>query len=78
MKIKKLQKKLSKLYPSVVVSEKDGCVRLTGTLNNWDDIVNAGYMAVDKKRYIGVLNDIKLDGFLIGFVTDINKEFIIK
>jgi glycerol-3-phosphate dehydrogenase len=64
MKIKKLQKKLSKLYPSVVVSEKDGCVRLTGTLNNWDDIVNAGYMAVDKKRYIGVLNDIKLDGFV--------------
>lgn len=48
MKIKKLQRKLNKLYPSVVVDIKDGCVHLTGTLDSWDDIVNAGYLAVDK------------------------------
>ena len=63
MKIKTLQRKIKKLYPSVVVDTKDGCVHLTGTLDNRDDIVNAGYMSVDKKRYLGVLNDIKLKGF---------------
>lgn len=64
MKIKKLEKKFKKLYPSINVEEKDGCVHLTGTLDNWDDIVNAGYLSVDKKRYIGVLNDIKLKDFV--------------
>jgi len=60
MKISRLRKKLAGLYPGVEAEEKDGCVRLTGELDKWEDVVNAGYLAVDKKRYIGVLNDITL------------------
>lgn len=64
MKIKKLKAKLKKLYPTVEANILDGCIHLTGTLKNYEDIVQIGYLAVDKKRYIGVLNDIKLEGFV--------------
>lgn len=63
MKIKELRSKLKKYYPGVECEETKGCIRLTGTLDNYQDIISCGYLAVDKKRYIGVLNDIKLKGY---------------
>ncbi|MFA5341918.1 MAG: FAD-dependent oxidoreductase, partial [Clostridia bacterium] len=58
--IRKLNEKLDKMYNGAVhAKEENGCVILTGLLDSWDDIVKAGYIAVDKKRYLGVVNDIK-------------------
>ncbi|HPG91940.1 MAG TPA: FAD-dependent oxidoreductase [Clostridia bacterium] len=62
-KLKKITRKIKRKYPKIEVSEKDGCVRLCGELNNWDDIVAAGQMAVNQD-FIGVLNDIKLKDFV--------------
>jgi len=61
--IKKIQKKLKKIYPQVKVDEIDGCVCLTGELDRWEDIVSMGQAAVSKD-FIGVLNDIKLKNFV--------------
>lgn len=58
--IHKLNKKLDKMFNgSVNAKEENGCVILTGSLNSWDDIVKAGYLAVNKKKYLGVINDIE-------------------
>lgn len=49
--IHKLNKKLDKMFDgSVNAKEENGCVILTGSLNAWDDIVKAGYLAVNKKN----------------------------
>lgn len=62
MKIEKINKILKQKYPNVKAEIKDACILLTGECDNWADIVQIGYLAVDKKRYVGVLNDIKLKG----------------
>lgn len=62
MNISKIEKRVHKIAPSVKVEEHRGCVRLTGELDNWQDIYNAGCAAVSKSSR-GVLNDIKLKGF---------------
>lgn len=60
MKIEKLNNLLQKKYSGKVKANiVDGCVKLTGNLSKWNDVVEAGYLAVDKKLYIGVLNDIE-------------------
>ncbi len=43
-------------------AEEDGCVRLTGSLDNWEKIVQAGYLAARGKKWRGVLNDIRFTG----------------
>ncbi|HBU11714.1 MAG TPA: FAD/NAD(P)-binding oxidoreductase, partial [Clostridiales bacterium] len=61
--IDKINAKLQKAFGGrVSAHEAHGCVVLTGALSHWDDIVRAGQMAVHKKRYIGVLNDITYTG----------------
>lgn len=59
MTIEKLNEKLIKRFKGQVSArEEKGCVVLTGALLTWKEVIEACYMAVDKKRYIGVLNDI--------------------
>lgn len=49
----------------VTASQQRGCVVLEGQLDDWRDVVRAGRMAVDKKRYLGVVNDIVFTGATI-------------
>ncbi len=61
--LSKIQKNIKKyVSEDIKVSEYRGCVRLEGELSDWDKIVQAGMLAVDKQS-LGVLNDIKLKGF---------------
>lgn len=46
-------------FPSIKVSDKDGCILLEGQLSSWDDIVKVGYLAV-KAQSEGVINNITL------------------
>ncbi len=61
MNIRKIAKKVHSIAPSVKVEEFNGCVKLTGELDNWDKIYLCGRNAVSKQS-LGVLNDIKLVG----------------
>ena len=63
MKLSKLERELHKIDPSITASEEKDCIVLRGEVDDWQLAVKAGRMAVDKKRYLGVLNDIKLRGF---------------
>lgn len=64
MFIDKISKKLFKagLY-GVEVGFDNGAVVLTGELDNWEDIVEAGRLAVDTKNSRGVINNINLKDF---------------
>ncbi len=63
MKLDRLQRELRKLHPGITASEKNGCVLLEGEVDDCATIYTAGKLAVDKERYLGVLNDIVLRGF---------------
>ena len=59
----KINKKLNRAFgDKVTAREEDDCLFLSGELANWDDIVCAGRMAVNKKRYVGLINDIHFTG----------------
>ena len=61
-KINRLNKKLDKAFNGKVNARlKDRCLYLTGELPIWDDIVHAGLMSVNKKKYT-VVNDIVFTG----------------
>lgn len=62
MKLEKLKRKLLEIDPNIKATIQDGCILLTGTVDDYKKVVKAGQMAVDKK-YLGVLNDIKVKGF---------------
>ncbi|MBR2681865.1 MAG: NAD(P)/FAD-dependent oxidoreductase [Atopobiaceae bacterium] len=62
MKLKKLQRALRELDPGIEAHEKDGCIQLTGEVDDYATVFAAGKLAVDKKRYLGVLNDIVVRG----------------
>lgn len=58
-----LKKRLNALYGDRVQAFVErGCLHLTGALDDWQQIVEAGLMAVNKKKYIGLVNEIKLSG----------------
>ncbi len=61
MRISRLLKK--EVSDNITVEDYRGCVRLSGELDNWDDIVKAGSLAVSDK-HLGVVNDIKLRGYI--------------
>ena len=61
-KFKKTVREISKYYPNIMVSDKDGCLLLQGELAQWDDIVKCGYLAT-KAESEGVINEIKLKDF---------------
>src|SRR5690554_292148 len=59
----KIQKKIhSQVSKNVKVAIENNCIVLRGELDDWEDVVQAGRLAVNKKFY-GVINDIKLKGF---------------
>lgn len=62
-KFKRICESIRKLSPDIEVREEHGCIVLRGEVENYETIVKAGQLAVDKKRYYGVVNDIKLKGF---------------
>ncbi|MDR0503785.1 MAG: NAD(P)/FAD-dependent oxidoreductase [Treponema sp.] len=60
--ISRLNRKLDVEFGGNVRAElKDGCLYLTGKLDEWDDVVSAGLMSVNKKKYT-VVNDIVFTG----------------
>lgn len=60
--LKKLRKEIAALDPSFRADPDRGCIVLTGESDDWQKIVKAGKLAVDKKRYLGVVNRISLKG----------------
>lgn len=61
--IKRIQKKLKAKYgEKVQVTFEDDIIRLTGELDNWDDVFDACSMAATKNSRIHVVNDIKFTG----------------
>ena len=64
-RISALNKKLDKAFGGRVRAElKDGCLYLQGELSEWDDVVRAGLMSANKKKY-SVVNDITFTGGII-------------
>ncbi len=61
---RKICKKIAQLSPDIQVTEERGCIVLNGEVDSWATVVKAGQLAVDKKRYLGVINDIRLRGFV--------------
>lgn len=64
-KLEKIRKKIQALPEgdAMEVTEERGCIVLRGTVKEWNTAVKAGQLAVDQKRYLGVINDIRLEGF---------------
>ncbi len=60
--LKKKIEKIHALNPDISVTEEKGCIVLRGEVDDWNTVVKAGRIAVDKKYY-GVINDIRLKGF---------------
>ena len=63
MKLEKLKKKLLTIDPSIEAFEKDNCIFLTGQVDDYSKVVKACETAVDKKRYLGVVNKIEVKGY---------------
>ncbi len=57
--LSKLNRKLSARFSGrVTARESDGCLYLDGALSSWDDIVAAGLLSANRRRYDGLVNDI--------------------
>ena len=63
MKLEKLKKALLKIDKNIEAFEKDNCIFLSGEVDDYSKVVKACEKAVDKKRYLGVVNKIKVKGF---------------
>ncbi len=60
MQLKKVKKLLFERFGTQVSAHlKDSCLILTGTLQEWSEVVEAGMLSVDKKRSYTVVNKIK-------------------
>jgi len=60
--ISRVNKKLDKIFGGKVHAALiDGCLYLTGELPDWNDVVRAGLMSANKKKYT-VVNNIKFTG----------------
>ncbi|WP_313131800.1 NAD(P)/FAD-dependent oxidoreductase [Anaerocolumna sp.] len=58
---RKLNKKLERYFPGRVWAKLDkDCIRVSGELTNWEDVVRACRMCVSKDKRLHVVNDIKL------------------
>ena len=63
-KFNKLKKTIKKINPSINVTEENGCIKLEGEVEDWITAVSIGQKAVDKEHYRGVINNIRLKGFI--------------
>ena len=63
MKLEKLKKQLLNIDKNIEAFEKDDCIFLSGEVDDYQKVVKACQLAVDKKRYLGVVNKIKVKGF---------------
>jgi glycerol-3-phosphate dehydrogenase len=60
---KNFNKKLNKAFAGKVsVQFENDCIRVTGELHNWEDIIRACRMCVSKDKNLHVVNDIQLIG----------------
>ena len=60
--ISRLNRKLDKAFGGRVRAQlRDGCLYLSGALPDWNDVVRAGLMSANKKKYT-VVNDIVFTG----------------
>ncbi|HEY8396246.1 MAG TPA: NAD(P)/FAD-dependent oxidoreductase [Bacilli bacterium] len=63
MKLKRLLKQIKKRYGAEIEAQiTERSIVLSGEMENWEDIVNVGYLFVDKKRKRHVVNNIRLIG----------------
>ncbi len=63
LNIKKIEQIIhTEVSPAIKVVEERGTVALYGELDNWDDVLKAGNLAVHKDS-LGVVNRIKLKGY---------------
>ncbi len=61
--LKRINRKLNQRFDGrVSAREYDGCLVLEGELDRWDDVVSAGLLAVNRRRYDGLVNDIRFTG----------------
>lgn len=61
--ISSLNKRLSILYSSkIFATEENGCLHIRGELSDWQEIVRAGLISVNRKKYSGLVNEIRLMG----------------
>ena len=61
--LNRLNQKLSARFQGLVSArEEDGCLILEGALDCWDDVVSAGLLSVNKRRYDGLVNNIVFTG----------------
>jgi len=68
--ISRLNKKLEKAFGGKVRAElKDDCLYLTGELSDWNKVVQAGKMSVNKKKYT-VVNDIVFTEYKVQSVNE--------
>lgn len=58
-----IKKEIEALSPDIHVSEERGCIVLRGEVQNWETVIKAGRIAVNKKYSNGVVNDLQLAGF---------------
>lgn len=72
--IKSITRRINKRYPTITAEEYRGCVRLTGEMDSWDEIVKVGKSAVTH-RSLGVLNDVKLKGYCEKIRTPSLRDF---
>ncbi len=63
-KFQKICKNIAQLSPDISVFEERGCIVLRGEVESWETAVNAGKLAAKENQYIGVVNDIRLKGFI--------------
>jgi glycerol-3-phosphate dehydrogenase len=60
---KHLNKKLRKVFSENVRAQiENDCIRVSGSLDNWDDIIKACRMCISKDKRLHVVNDIVLIG----------------
>ncbi len=61
--ISKIRRKINEISPDIKISEVRNCIVLEGEVDSWETVVKAGQAAVDKKHYLGVINNINLKNF---------------
>lgn len=75
MKLSKLKKELKKIDISIDANVNElNAIVLTGQVDDYKKVLKAGSLAVDKKLYAGVVNNIKVDGFTQEIVSPLEND----